>query len=185
MILKGKKVTLRPIEREDLDFIISLVNDPDIESTIVGWAWPLSKKDEEQWYQSFRNTDTTVRYIIETEDEGVVGLTGLTKFDYKNGSAKGAGIRIKPNVQTRGLATDAYMTMFRFAFNELRLHRISTSAFEDNASSLRFMEKCGCKVEGVQREAIFKNGKYKNLVILGILADEYFKHCEETNYWNK
>ena len=182
MILKGKLVTLRPIEREDLDFVISLINDPDIEKSIVGWSWPVSKKDEEQWYASFRNSDSTVRYIIETE-EGNVGLTGLANIDWKNGSAKGAGIRIKPGIQSKGLATDAYMTMFRFAFNELRLHRINTSAFEDNNASLRFQEKCGCKREGVQREAIYKNGEYKNLVTLGILADDYWENANKTGYW--
>lgn len=185
MILKGNKVILRSIEREDLDFIIELVNDPNIEKTIVGWTWPLSRKDEEQWYTNFRNSNSTVRYIIETVQDGAVGLTGLTQIDWKNGSAKGAGIRIKPNVQTRGLATDAYMTMFRFAFDELRLHRITTSVFEDNVASLRFMEKCGCKIEGVQREAIYKNGKYYNLVTLGILDVDYKKHIKETEYWSK
>jgi len=184
MILKGKIVTLRPIEREDLDFIISLVNDPEIEKSIVGWAWPVSRKDEEQWYANFKNSDSIVRYIIETEDDGAVGLTGLTNIDWKNGSAKGAGIRVKKGIQSKGVATDAYMTMFRFAFGELRLHRINTSAFEDNIASLRFQEKCGCKREGLQREAIFKNGIYKNVVTLGILAEEYWEHARAIKYWD-
>jgi RimJ/RimL family protein N-acetyltransferase len=74
--------------------------------------------------------------------------------------------------------------MFRFAFGELRLHRINTSAFEDNIASLRFQEKCGCKREGLQREAIFKNGIYKNVVTLGILAEEYWEHARAIKYWD-
>lgn len=184
MILKGKIVTLRPIEREDLDFVRDLINDPEMEKTIVGWAWPISKKDEEQWYASFRNSDCTVRYIIETEKDGVVGLTGLANIDWKNGSAKGAGIRVKKGIQSKGVATDAYMTMFRFAFDELRLHRVSTSAFDDNIASLKFQEKCGCRREGIQRDAVYKNGRYKNLVTLGILAEEYREHAKSIGYWD-
>ena len=91
----------------------------------------------------------------------------------KNGCAKGLGIRITKNVQSKGLATDAYMAMFNFAFNELRLHRIETSAFDDNLASLKFQEKLGCKREGIKREAAFKNGEYKNIVTLGCLKDEF------------
>ena len=91
----------------------------------------------------------------------------------KNGCAKGLGIRIAKEVQSNGLATDAYMTLFNFAFNELRLHRIETSAFDDNFASLKFHEKQGCKREGIKREAAFKNGGYKNIVTLGCLKEDF------------
>ena len=183
MILKGKLVTLRPIEFEDLEFIRSLINDPEMEEKIIGWAWPVSKKDEEQWYASFKNNDSTVRYIIETEKDGVIGLTGLAKIDWKNGSAKGTGIRIRKDVQSKGAATDAYMTMLRFAFNELRLHRVSTAAFDDNAPSIHFMQKCGLKQEGVIRESVYKNGQFKNVIVFGIIDREYEDLVKNNHYW--
>ena len=173
MILKGKKIILRPIEYEDLEFVRSIINNPDIERTIIGWAVPVSKKDEERWYSNFSNNERAIRYMIETNDGNVVGLTGLGNIDMKNGCAKGMGIRISPEVQSKGLATDAYMTLFNFAFNELRLHRIETAAFEDNMASLRFMEKLGCKREGVRREAIYKEGQYKNVIFMGCLKEEF------------
>lgn len=184
MILKGKKVILRPIEFDDLEFIRSLINNPDIERTIVGWALPLSRKDEEKWYSSFSNTEKSIRYLIEDCQGNRVGLTGMANIDMKNGCAKMAGIRISPNVQSRGLATDAYMTIFNFAFNELRLHRIETSAFDDNIASLKFQEKLGAKREGIRREAVYKNGDYKNVVILGCLKkdfeEKYNNYIKET-----
>ena len=161
-------------------------NDPDIERTIVGWALPISKKNEETWYSSFTNTIQNIRYIITTHDGERVGLTGLGNIDMKNGCAKGLGIRIAKEVQSNGLATDAYMTLFNFAFNELRLHRIETSAFDDNFASLKFHEKQGCKREGIKREAAFKNGGYKNIVTLGCLKDEFMPLYEEyLNDFNK
>ena len=63
--------------------------------------------------------------------------------------------------------------MFSFAFNELRLHRIETSAFNDNIPLFKFQEKWGCKREGIKREAAFKNGEYKNVVTLGCLKEEF------------
>lgn len=175
MILKGKKVILRPIEFDDLEFIRGLINNPDLEKTIVGWALPISKKDEERWYANFSNSEKTIRYLIENERGEAVGMTGLGNIDMKNGCAKGLGIRIAPDVQSKGYATDAYMTLFYYAFNELRLHRIETSAFDDNVASLCFQEKLGCVIEGVRREAVYKNGVYKNVVTLGCLRDEFMQ----------
>jgi len=183
MILKGKKVILRPVELEDIEFIRSLINDPWMEERIEGWALPISKKDQEQWYESFRNTKEQIRYIIETEEEGVVGFCGLKDIDHKNGVATSAGIRIKKDTHSKGIATDAYMTLFKYAFFELRLHRINTSALEENAPSLHMMEKVGCKREGLKRETVFKNGEYHNVIVLGILEKDYLEKIKELNYW--
>jgi len=72
--------------------------------------------------------------------------------------------------------------MSQYTFDELRLHRINVSAFEDNAASIRFLERCGCKREGLQREAVFKKGRYKKLVTLAILKEDYNRMIAE-KYW--
>lgn len=183
MILKGKKVTLRPIEHEDIEFIRNLINDPWMEERIVGWCLPLSKKDQEEWYANYKNSSQHIRFIIESETDGVVGLTGLVNIDYKNGVADSAGMRVKRDIQSKGIATDAYMTMFKYAFSELRLHRVNTSALEQNEISLHVMEKVGCKREGIRRDVVFKQGKYHNLIMCGILDSDYWQRAEEMNYW--
>ena len=185
MILKGKIVTLRPIEEKDLPFMQQLVNDPDLEQLIVGWSFPVSMKDQQQWFQNFHNTDKFIRYIIETETDGVIGLTGLREIDWKNGTAKGGGIRLlKKEMRSKGVATDAYMTMLRYAFNELRLHRVCTAALDYNGASLHFMEKCGFKREGVLRDAVYKNGSFHDEIILACLKSDYEKVVENTKYWD-
>ena len=181
MYLLGKKAILRALETEDLEFVRGLINNPEIENTIVGWSWPKPKKDQEQWFMDYTNTDKIVRYIIETKEDGVIGMTGIRSIDWKNGSVSEAGIRICKSAQGKGYATDAYMTLFRFVLDELRLHRITTSALEDNTPSIRFLEKCGCKREGIQRDAIFKNGRYKNLVTFACLESDYREVAEK--YW--
>mgnify|MGYP001780562896 CR=1 FL=1 len=184
MILKGKIVTLRPVESSDIEFIRGIINDPVMESTIIGWAWPLSQKDQEKWYANFSNSDKSVRYIIETEADGCIGFTGLRDIDWKNGCATTAGMRIARKVRSRGIGTDTYMTMFNFAFNELRLHRISASSFEDNVASLRMLEKVGCHREGIRRECVFKQGKYHNVVLMGILDSDYKDLVARNGYWD-
>lgn len=172
MILKGKLVTLRPIEFEDLDMMRNLINDPDLEANIVGWLLPISKKDQDNWYSNFKNNQNNIRFIIEYEQKAV-GFTGITDIDWKNGTAKSNGIRLTKSSQGKGLATDVYMTMLNYVFNELRLHRFSGSALENNMASIRLMEKCGYRHEGIIRDAVFKMGKYQNVVIMGVLKNDF------------
>lgn len=127
-----------------------LSNSQDFEKMVVGWAFPISKKDEQEWYAGIRNGLENLRYTITTEEDGAVGMIGLRDIDWKNGVATGGGMRIASRkLRTKGLATDAWMTLMRYAFNELRLNRVNGSALEYNQASLRVCKKVGFKVEGV------------------------------------
>ena len=186
MNLYGKIVTLRAVELEDIEMIRQLTNEPEYEKMIVGWSLPLSKKDQENWYHSYKNSMEIIRYTIETELDGAVGMIGLKNIDWKNGSASGLGMRIaKKDIRTRGLATDAWMTLLKYAFDELRLNRINGSALEYNKASLRVCEKIGFKIEGVQRQAVFKNGEFHNLILMAVLKNDYYKMIKENNYWEQ
>ncbi|MCC5909795.1 MAG: hypothetical protein JJT76_05100 [Clostridiaceae bacterium] len=46
MNLKGKIVTLRAIEEEDLEMLRDIINDPEVERLVVGWSLPISKAQQ-------------------------------------------------------------------------------------------------------------------------------------------
>lgn len=185
MNLRGRKVTLRAIEETDLEMLQNLTNDPDFERMIVGWSFAVSSKDQAEWFKNCRQGLDRLRFTIVTEEDGAVGLIGLRDIDWKNGVAIGLGMRIaKTNLRTRGLATDAWMTLFRYAFEELRLNRIVGSYIEYNKASARVCEKVGFKIEGVQREAVFKNGKFHNVVSLSCLKSDYDALIAKNHYWD-
>lgn len=186
MELYGKKVILRAVEEEDLEMLRELTNSPDFEKMIVGWSFPVSKRDQIEWYSNCKNGLGRIRYTIVTKEDGPVGMIGLRDIDWKNGVASGLGMRIaNKEIRTRGLATDAWMTLMRYAFNELRLNRINGSALAYNKASLRVCEKVGFKVEGTQRQAVFKDGKYIDLILMGCLKSDYEALIKENNYWGE
>lgn len=186
MELKGKKVLLRAVEESDLEMLRALTNDPEFEKMIVGWSFPVSSRDQAEWFANCHNDSKRLRYTIVTEEDGPVGMIGLRDIDWKNGVAYGLGMRIaKKEIRTRGLATDAWMTLMRYAFEELRLNRINGSALAYNAASLRVCEKVGFKVEGTQRQAVYKGGRYVDVVMMGCLRGDYEKLLSETNYWGE
>lgn len=185
MELIGKKVRLIAMEEEHTDMLRELSNDPDFEKMTVGWSFPISKADEHKWFENFKNGAASLRYVIWTEEDGAVGAIGLKNIDWKNGTADGGGMRIaKKELRTRGLATDAWMTLMKYCFDELRLNRVNGSALSYNIASQKVCERVGFKKEGILRQAVYKNGEYHDVIVYGCLRSDYEALIADNHYWD-
>ena len=65
--------------------------------------------------------------------------------------------------------------MLVHAFNNLNLNRGFLYILEENKRSINLAKKCGFIEEGILRHHIYKNGEYKNLLIMGILKEDFIK----------
>ena len=185
MNIKGKKVTLRAMEKQDCEMVRGMFNDPEIENLVVGWAFPVSSYAQEKWFESHCGDQNNFRFVIETEEDGAIGIATLTGIDWKNRRAE-HGIKLaKKENRSRGLGTDTVMALMRYAFDELQLHRLDTTWFPENHASRGMYKKCGWAEEGVQRSCIFKNGAYRDLIVGGILASDYHALVEKNHYWDE
>lgn len=72
-----------------------------------------------------------------------------------------------------GLATEARILLLYFAFYERGFNRIYAHILEDNIGSQRMCEKCGYKKEGLLRESVYKNGTFKNQVVMSVLRRDF------------
>ncbi|MHB0879017.1 MAG: GNAT family N-acetyltransferase [Anaerolineae bacterium] len=59
------------------------------------------------------------------------------------------------------------------------LHRVSLHVYEHNPRAVRCYEKCGFVAEGRLRQAGFKEGKYFDILVMGILDDEFRRRHSE------
>lgn len=183
MNIKGKIVTLRAITQTDLQLICDMFNDPELEDLVVGWAFPISIEQQKKWFENNIGDNKNFRFIIETEENGAVGIATLTDIDWKNRRAT-HGIKLA-NIQnrTKGVGTDTVMALMRYAFDELGLHRLDGSWFDFNTASKKLYTKCGWKEEGVKREYVYKKGEWRDLTIVGVLEKDYRQLISINNYW--
>lgn len=186
MNLYGKKVVLRALEPEDMEVLREIINDPEIERLIGGWSFPVSNAKQQNWYSIIANDNKSIRFAIETEEDGVIGMADLRDIDWKNRSAF-HGIKIgNKKYRGRGYGKDVVLTVMKYAFEELQLNRLDGTIIEYNEGSKKlYLEKCGWQIEGIQRKYIFKGNKYHNQLIVGILSEEYFELINKNGYWNE
>lgn len=184
MNIFGKIVTLRAIEEQDLELLRDMLNDPRMESAVVGWSFPVSSFNQQKWFEANANDGKNQRYIVETEMDGAIGLATLYGIDWKNRNAT-HGIKLASKERrSKGIGTDTVMAIMRYAFDELGLHRLDGSWFDENVASRNLYLKCGWSVEGIKRECVYKGGVFKDLSIVGILASDYYALVEKNHYWD-
>ncbi|AKI96661.1 GNAT family N-acetyltransferase [Kosmotoga pacifica] len=172
MILKGGKVVLRPLEVEDAQTIVSLINDAEFRQYLT-LAFPINKFMEEDWIKKHSSSSNEVNLAI-TADGELIGTTGYD-IDWVNRWAEfGIGIFNK-KFWGKGYGTEATKLMLKYAFHRLNLNRVYLRVLEYNERAIRVYEKCGFVLEGRQRQAAFWDGKYHDILMMSILAEEYFK----------
>ncbi len=172
-MIRGKKVRLRAIEREDLPRYIVWLNDPEV-MEYFGLYQPSSLEDEEAWYATQRSDTSVMNFAIETLREGQhIGGCGFSHIDHRNRSAE-CGLFIgEKSLWNQGLGTDSLQALVDYGFRQLNFHRIYLRVFAENRRAIRSYEKVGFQFEGRWREAEFRHGRYHDIIWMSILSHEY------------
>ncbi|WP_394907276.1 GNAT family N-acetyltransferase [uncultured Mesonia sp.] len=185
MNIKGNKVLLRAIEKEDLTLIHKWSNDPNINYMLGGWHFPSSMKDQEKWFESLSLNSNNQRFAIETNDLGLIGMSNLVDIDWKNKNAFHGMLLGDIDIRGKGYGVDSIMAMNRYAFEELGLMRLNGSMISYNEASIGvYTKKCGWVVEGVKKNHYFRKNQWWDQVVVGITREGYNKLIDKTDYWN-
>lgn len=101
-----------------------------------------------------------------------VGGLGTHHCDPANGTFS-YGVSIAHEHRRHGYASAAIGLVLRYFFEERRYHKAWVHVYSFNEASLRMHERLGFQREGRLRQMIFTEGQFHDIVVLGLLADEY------------
>ena len=73
----------------------------------------------------------------------------------------------------RGLGVDASRLLVQYGFDTVNLNRIWLEVFEDNPAARRIYEKIGFRAEGTLRQHSFREGRWWDVLVMGLLAEEW------------
>jgi RimJ/RimL family protein N-acetyltransferase len=110
---------------------------------------------------------------IEAVDTGaMVGVVASHHADARAGWFE-YGITLGAEHRRKGYATEAAVTLLRFMFEERRFHKCAARVFAHNGASLALQRRLGLVEEGRLREHVFFAGRHHDVVLMGVLADEF------------
>ncbi len=176
-MLRGKNVLLRPVRRSDLANFLKWFNDPEVIQYLSMYL-PMTEMAEEKYIEDLGTTraNAVAAFVIEAivgSETKPIGNVGLHNINNKDRNAS-FGIAIgEKEYWSKGLGTEAARLIVAYGFDQLNLHRIGSSALGFNERSIRMHLAVGFAEEGRQRDGIFKNGNYTDLVLFGLLRSEW------------
>lgn len=169
MKLQNQHIFLRALEPEDLDFLYTTENNPEIWH-LSHTQTPFSRFALKHYLEGSLGGDIytlkELRLVIcRLEDNQAIGFIDLFDFDAKN---KRAGVAIvienKEN-RGKGYGSEALELLKDYAFSVLELHQLYANILADNPESIRLFLKHNFREVGTKKDWHFENGKFKDEIL--------------------
>ena len=174
MRIKIGEVLLRKLEPEDVDSLLGFRNDPLMTSLLGGFSTGYSRQDMLDWVEFHRGRkDEVIWAIAEVKADRCIGHVGFYQIDYRARNADFAIVIGESELWSRGIGKRVTSEVLRYGFDELNLNRIHLTVLETNERAIALYQAMGFKVEGMLREAQYREGKYINLAMMGLLRSDW------------
>lgn len=173
-LIRGERLYLRAIERDDLQRCHDWMNDESLRATLAQ-RYPLSLAQEADWIERTTRGQDPSRLtfaICLVAGDRHIGNCGLEAIERENGVATFGILIGEADVRGQGFGEEATRVLCRFAFDELNLHKIRLDVHATNAPAIRTYEGVGFRREGVLREENFRRGQYIDVLRMGLLRGE-------------
>ena len=144
----------------------------------VNPARPLSagivKKQYEKLEKRMEEDKDLYHFMIRAKaDDRLLGKAEVQRIEWTNGNGQ---IRIgigEAEDRCKGYGTQALRMLLRFAFAELNLFRMSANVPEYNEGAIALLKKFGFVEEVRRRQALERDGRRWDLLVFGLLKDEW------------
>ena len=173
--IETTRLILRPFELSDAAVVQQLAGEREIADTTLTIPHPYEDGMAESWIEThepeFEAGEVATFAITLRRNSELIGAIGLT-LDRLQDKAE-LGYWIGKPFWNQGYATEAAKAIIQYGFDDLGLNRIGSRHMSRNPSSGRVMEKAGMQLEGKERQGTVKWGKHEDLLLYGILREEW------------
>ena len=172
----GDRIYLSPksVFDEDIERYTKWMNDFEVTDYIGGSSKVVTLTGERIWLEDMAKNRKDISLEIVTLDEDkLIGTISLDGFNMTDRSAV-LGIFIgDSDYRSHGYGTEAIKLMLEYGFKYLNLHSIRLDVLDVNERAHNCYLTCGFKDTGKDRERVFLNGKYYDMLHMDILENEF------------
>ncbi len=179
-------IYLRAFEEGDHILINQWRNDPEIQHLTAGPIRYVSSEMEREWVRQKMMNNTKEMYFaicLNDESHRMIGYTSLNNIDYVNRKVCGGGMVIGDKEHNNGIAViERGLIIYDYVFNQLNMNRFYASCLTEQKVTIAIMKALLWTEEGCERQSVYKNGKYYDLLRFSLLRDEYYAHLQAGEY---
>ena len=169
-------VELKPASETDRQRLFDWRIDPGVDRWMSDAAapdWDLHN----YWFNNLLSDPDVQGWVIYFAHEPV-GFLSLTGLQGPNRRAEWGWYVASAVARGRGVGRAAQVLGLEIAFADYGLERVWAQVLADNDAALRAQGAAGFRREGYLRNHLFKAGSLHDVVILGVLANEWNENRE-------
>ncbi|HEX2620088.1 MAG TPA: GNAT family N-acetyltransferase, partial [Phototrophicaceae bacterium] len=174
-VLETERLLLRQITSDDAQAVLNIRGDYEVTKYNIGAAYT----SIEQAQALIRNMDeaylakTELRWgIVVKSFDTMAGMIGYNYWDQRDRRGS-VGFDLAQAFWRQGIMSEALQAVLKFGFERMKLNRIEADTSIYNHNSQWVLQKAGFKQEGHQREQYFEDGRFHDLLLFALLAEEY------------
>lgn len=171
-------IYLRPMTEEDTDLIVAWRNSDGVRRHFIYQAM-FTREGHLNWLNSVIKPGKASQMIIcESATDEPLGSVYIRDIDREHRKGE-YGIFIGEDAaRGRGVGTAAAMLMIRYAFEELKLHRLFLRVYADNLRAVRSYEKAGFVREAYLKDDVYVNGAFRDIILMAVLNPQDYREDE-------
>jgi RimJ/RimL family protein N-acetyltransferase len=155
---------------------IQWLNDEDVCKYNSHHVFPYQRENAVSYIKGVVNSQTAlVLAIILQKGDTHIGNVALQDINYISRSAEFTIILGEKKYWGKGYAKESSLLITRHGFLALNLHRIYCGTSSENKGMQRLAACLGMSEEGRRRDALYKDGRYVDIIEYGVLRDEFFR----------
>ena len=175
-MLTAGDVTVRPMELEDIPLLHEWSKDLEIEHQ-SGWApWMSRARFDRRWEDFIREPPEDLVLLGIQYRAALVGYVELAGLSHRERRAAIGFVVADRAVRRQRVGATAVILAMDYGFSLEDLDRIYAEVYPFNLPSLRLLEQVGFQREGVLRQHEVHQGRRADLVVLGMLRQEFYAH---------
>ncbi len=174
VFLKSARIQLRALTEKDLtEEYLQWLNDDEVCRHNSHAIFPNTEQKMKDYFNRLDSQKEVVLAIIDSEADKHIGNISLQNINWVSRNAEFAILLGDKKYWGKGYGEEAAKLIVDYGFDRLNLHRIYCGTIEGNEGMKKLAVKLHMQKEGARRQAIYKEGKYLDIIEYGVLRNEY------------
>lgn len=177
-------IYLRGFRESDTEQINRWRNDRSIQALVSAPFRYVPEAIEREWVRSksLENSRDIYLAVCLKSDDRLIGYVSVNNIDHISRTAFGGGVLLDREFQDGTARYEVGMLIRELVFDQLNINRYEGRCLVAHKASRIVMEATGYKLEGVLRQAVYKDGKYHDQCVYSLLREDYYKMMAEGGY---
>jgi RimJ/RimL family protein N-acetyltransferase len=168
-------IQLRALEPDDLDRIYEWHNDRSLYEMLGGPFRFVSREAVQAWLSrktAFLSDEINLAICIKESDKHIGNLY-LHQIHWIIRSARLEIFIGDHGERSKGYGQSAIRQLLTYAFEDLGLKKVYLDVLSDNLAAIHIYEKLGFEIEGRLRNQVFKQGAWKDMMLMAAYAEDF------------